>query len=258
MANRFNSKVAVITGAGSGFGEAIAKKFAVEGSSVVVADIDFEKASLVATQIQESGLSATAIQVDVTQGMSMEELVRASISNYGKIDIFVNNAGVSQKYTPAYDLLEADFDRIFNVNMKSIYWSVVKAVPEMKRHGRGVLLNVTSVSALRPRSDTAWYCASKGAATTATKALALELAKDHIRVCALAPSAADTPLLAAALSSYGGPKEQAVVRQNFASGIPLGRLCTAADMANAALFLASDEADYITGVCLEVDGGRSI
>lgn len=254
---RLADKVAIVTGGASGFGEAIASRFAREGARVVVADLAGPNGEALAARLRSQGLQAQACQTNVADGASMQRLVEFTLDAFGTLDVFVNNAGVAQRYVPCHTVAEDEYDRLFDVNMKSLYWCVVKAVPAMTARG-GVILSTTSISALRPRPDIAWYCASKGAAVVATKALALELAPKRIRVNCLAPVAADTPLLAAALSSYGDEREQARVRQGFAANIPLGRLCDVQDMANAALFLASDEAGFLTGVCLEVDGGRSI
>ncbi|GMV45156.1 MAG: hypothetical protein AMXMBFR66_05540 [Pseudomonadota bacterium] len=254
---RLADKIAVVTGGASGFGAAIAARFAREGARVVVADLAGPHAEALADQLRREGLQAMACPVDVADGASMQHLVEFTTQAFGGLDVFVNNAGVAQRYVPCHSVGEAEYDRLFDVNMKSLYWCAVKAVPLMATRG-GVILSTTSVAAIRPRPDIAWYCASKGAAVVATKALALELAPKRIRVNCLAPVAAATPLLAAALSSYGDEREQSRMREGFAANIPLGRLCDVEDMASAALFLASDEAAFLTGVCLEVDGGRSI
>ena len=254
---RLADKVAVVTGGASGFGAAIASRFAREGARVVVADLAGPAGEALAAHLRSEGLQALACRVDVADGTSMQRLVEFATASFGGLDVFVNNAGIAQRYVPCHTVTEAEYDRLFDVNMKSLYWCAVKAVPVMAARG-GVILSTTSISAIRPRPDIAWYCASKGAAVAATKALALELAPKRIRVNCLAPVAADTPLLAPARSSYGDEREQARLREGFAANIPLGRLCDVQDMASAALFLASDEAAFLTGVCLEVDGGRSI
>lgn len=256
-AARMAGKVAVVTGGASGFGEAIATRFAREGARVVIADINPANGEALAARLRSDDREAIACQVNVADGPSMQRLVESTMDAFGQIDVFVNNAGVAQRYVPCDAVSEEEYDLLFDVNMKSLYWCAVKAVPLMKSRG-GVILCTASTSAIRPRPDIAWYCASKGAAIVATKALALELAPHRIRVCCLSPVAANTPLLASALSAYGDESAQAKVRDEFASNIPLGRLCDVTDMANAALFLASDEASFLTGVCLEVDGGRCI
>lgn len=255
---RLEGKVAVVTGAGSGFGVGIATRFAAEGARVMIADIDADRAEAVAATIRTAGDSATAIAVDVTDGTSVEKLVAATIAAHGGLDIFVNNAGVGQRYQPVTEVGEEIFDRIFAVNVKSLYWCGIKVVPSLRARGGGVILNTASTSAIRPRPGSAWYNASKSAVLGATRSLAIELAPDRIRVCALCPVAGETPLLTDVLSSFGGEAEVTRVKQQFLATVPLGRLCTPADMANAALFLASDEAAFLTGVCLEVDGGRCI
>ncbi|MCM2250939.1 MAG: glucose 1-dehydrogenase [Ramlibacter sp.] len=254
---RLAGKVAVVTGGASGFGEAIAARFAREGARVVVADLHGANAEAVAARLRAEGLAARACQVDVANGDTMQRLVEFTVDAFDQLDVFVNNAGIAQRYVPCDTVSEQEYDHLFDVNMKSLYWCAVKAVPAMRARG-GVILCTASTSAIRPRPDIAWYCASKGAAIVAAKALALELAPQRIRVCCLSPVAANTPLLASALSAYGDEGEQARVRAAFAANIPLGRLCDVQDMANAALFLASDEASFLTGVCLEVDGGRCI
>jgi len=254
---RLADKVAVVTGGASGFGEAIVTRFAREGARVVVADIKGAHAEALAAHLRSRQLLVLACQVDVTNGASMQRLVEFTIDSFGQLDVFVNNAGVAQRGVASCAVSEEEYDLLFDVNMKSLYWCAVKAVPAMCSRG-GVILCTASTSAVRPRPDNTWYSASKGAAVAAAKALALELAPWRIRVCCLLPVAANTPLLASALSAHGDDNEQAKVRDGYAAQIPLGRLCEVQDMANAALFLASDEASFLTGLCLEVDGGRCI
>jgi len=254
---RLAGKVAVVTGGASGFGEAIATRFVQEGARVVIADIEGANAEALAARLRSHRFPALACQVNVADGAAMQRLVEFAMDSFGQLDVFVNNAGVAQRGAASSAVSEEEYDLLFDVNMKSLYWCAVKAVPIMRPRG-GVILCTASTSAIRPRPDNTWYSASKGAAVVATKALALELAPQRIRVCCLLPVAANTPLLASALNAYGDENEQAKVRDSYAAGIPLGRLCEVQDMANAALFLASDEASFLTGICLEVDGGRCI
>lgn len=255
---RLAGKVAVVTGGGSGFGEAIASRFAREGASVVVADIDAERGAAVAAAISEDGHKAISAVTDVSSSHSVEELVALTVREYGGIDIFVNNAGVSQRFVPLNEVSEEEFDALFAVNVKSLYWCGRYVVPELRARGGGVILNTASASAIRPRPQCTWYSASKAAVVTSTRSMALELAQDRIRVCALCPIVADTPLMANALSSFGGRDAQVKSLEQMVQQVPLGRLCVPEDMANAALFLASDEAAFLTGVSLDVDGGRGI
>ena len=181
-------------------------------------------------------------------------MVGVAEATYGGLDILINNAGVPQRAMPMLDVAEADFDRIYAVNVKSIYLSAVHGVPAFRRRGGGVIVNMASTAGLRPRPGLTWYNGSKGAVVLLTKSMAVELAPDKIRVNALCPVAGDTPMLAEFL---GGTRTDEGYAQ-FVSTVPLGRLSTPTDLANAALFLSSDEAEFLTGVCLEVDGGRTI
>ncbi len=251
---RLEGKVAIVTGGGSGFGDGIAKRFAEEGAKVVVADINAEAGQSVARQISQSGGAATAIACDVANRDDVAILVKGTLATYGKLDILVNNAGMPQINQPMLQVDEDTFDRIFAVNVKSIYLSALEAVPAMEANGGGVIINTASTAALRPRPGLTWYNGSKGAVITLTKSMAVELAPQNIRVNALCPVAGETPMLAAFL---GGTVTNEM-HAKFVSTVPLGRLSTPRDMANSALFFASDEADFLTGVCLEVDGGRCV
>jgi len=244
---RLTGKVAVVTGAGSGFGEGIAVRFAEEGAKVVVADIDGDAAARVANTI-----GGMAVRADVTCSEDVAAMIAAAAENYGGLDVLVNNAGVPQRAQPADQVDEALFDRIFAVNVKGLYFGVVHALPALRQRGGGCIINTGSTAAVRPRPGLAWYSASKGAVVTATKALALELAPFGIRVNAINPVAGDTPML----KEFMGDGEAA--RQQFVASIPLGRLSTPRDIANAALYLASDEASLVTGLCMEIDGGRCV
>ncbi|MBI3503780.1 MAG: glucose 1-dehydrogenase [Proteobacteria bacterium] len=250
---RLKDKVAIVTGGGSGFGEGIATRFAAEGARVVVADIDLAGAARVADAIAKAGGKAKAIRTDVALADDTKKMVAAAVDGFGRLDIVVNNAGISHVNGPMLGVDEAMFDRIFAVNVKSIYLAAKEAVPVFRRQGGGVFLNTASTAGLRPRPGLVWYNASKGAAITLTKAMAVELAPEKIRVNCLCPVAGDTPLLATFMGTDTPEK-----RAQFKASIPLGRLSTPADIANAALYLCSDEAEFITGVAFEVDGGRCI
>ena len=244
---RLKDKIAIVTGAGSGFGAGIAFRFAAEGAHVVVADINGEAARAVAN---ESG--GVAVACNVADRAEIEAL-RDAVADIGPLDILVNNAGVTHLPAATEEVSEADFDKIFSVNMKAIFHATQVFVPQFKRRKAGVILNIASTAGVSPRPRLSWYNASKGWVITATKALAVELAPHGIRVNALNPVAGETPLL----KSFIG-EDTPEVRARFLSTIPLGRFSTPEDMGNAALFLCSDEASMVTGVALEVDGGRCI
>jgi 3-oxoacyl-[acyl-carrier protein] reductase len=251
---QLTNKVAVITGGGSGFGEGIATYLAEHGATVVVADINETSAQRVAGAIIATGSRALAVRTDVSQNSSMGELVETVQGAFGRLDIFINNAGISHKNGPLTGVDEATFDRVFAVNVKSIYLSALHVAPLFRQQGGGVFLNIASTASVRPRPGLTWYNGTKGAVITITKSMAVELAPDKIRVNAINPVAGDTPLLAQFLPGEDTPE----IRQKFINTIPLGRLSQPLDIARAALFLVSDEAAFITGVCLEVDGGRCI
>jgi 3-oxoacyl-[acyl-carrier protein] reductase len=253
---RLQGKVAIVTGAGSGFGEGIATRFAEEGAKVVVNDIDDKGGERVAGAIakaQGQG-SAVYLRADVADDAAMAGLVKRTLDRFGRVDIMVNNAGTTHKSGPMLGVDEATFDRVFAVNVKSIYLAARHVVPVMRRQGQGgVILNTASTAGIRARAGLVWYCGSKGAAVMLSKAMAQELAPDQIRVNALCPVAGDTPLLP---SFMGGDTPE--LRAKFLASIPLGRFATPRDVANAALYLASEEGAFITGVAFEVDGGRCI
>jgi 3-oxoacyl-[acyl-carrier protein] reductase len=252
---RLNDKVVIVTGAGSGFGEGMAKLFAKEGASLAVADICKGAAERVASEIVADGGMALSISVDVTNGVQVEAMVQNTLQRFGKLSIIVNNAGTTHKSQPLLEVDEATFDRVFNVNVKSIFHTAKSVVPVFERLGGGVILNISSTAAVRPRPGLTWYSGSKGAASILTKSMAVELAPKNIRVCALNPAMGVTALLSDFLP---GGVDTPETRAKIISTIPLGRLAQPDDVAQAALFLVSDEAAFITGVCLEVDGGRCI
>ena len=247
---RLEEKTAIVTGGASGFGAGIAEKFVAEGARVIIADINGDAADEMAAFL---GPQATARLVDVADGASIQALADAVNDRFGKLDILVNNAGVTHLPTPLEEVSEEDFDRVFNVNMKSVYLTARAFVPAMKVRGTGAILNVASTAGLSPRPNLNWYNASKGWMITATKTMAVELAPSGVRANAICPVAGETPLL----KSFMG-EDTPEVRARFLSTIPLGRFSTPDDMANAACFLCSDEASMITGTALEVDGGRCI
>ena len=245
---RLEGKTAIVTGAASGFGAGIARRFAAEGARVMVADLNGAGAEALAAEI--GGL---AQQVDVAKDASVKAMVGTAMAEWGRVDILVNNAGVTHLPQPLEDVSEEEFDRVLAVNAKSIYLTARHLVPAMKAAGKGAILNIASTAGVSPRPRLNWYNASKGWVITATRAMAVELAPHGVRVNALNPVAGETPLLA----SFMG-EDTPEMRAKFLSTIPLGRFSTPEDLASAALFLCSDEASMITGVGLEVDGGRCI
>ena len=245
---RLENKIAVVTGGGSGFGTGIAELFAQEGAVLVIADINMDAARDTASR-----LNGMPVQADVSRNDDMAALAAAVMDRHGRIDIFVNNAGITHLPTPMDEIEEAEFDRVLMVNTKSVYLSARHVVPVMKRQESGVILNIASTAGVSPRPNLSWYNATKGWMITATKSMAVELAPFGIRVNALNPVAGETPLL----KSFLG-EDTPEMRAKFLSTIPLGRFSTPQDLGNAALFLCSDEAAMITGIGMEVDGGRCI
>lgn len=250
MTKRLDGKVALITGAAQGLGLAMAETFVREGARVAVVDINGDAALSVAERL---GASAIGIAANVTRAPDVETTVAATVEAFGRLDILVNNAGSTHANGPFEDVTEEEFDRVFALNVKSIYLYAKAAVPRMRAQQSGVILNLGSTAGLRPRPGLVWYNATKGAVHNITKSLALELAPDRIRVCALAPVATETPLLA---TFMGGDTPEK--RARMTGIVPLGRLGKPSDVANAALYLASDEAEFLTGVVLEIDGGRCV
>ena len=247
---RLANKVCIVTGAAQGFGEGIARLFVAEGAKVVVADLNGEKAEQVAATL---GDNAIACSVDVSNGEQFQAMVERCLTAFGDLDVIVNNAGTTHRNQPMLDVDEATFDRVFAVNVKSIYHSAQACVPVFRKRGGGCIINIASTAGIRPRPGLVWYNSSKGAVITMTKAMAIELATDQIRVNALCPVAGETPLL----KDFMG-QDTPEMRAKFVASVPLGRLSTPEDIAKAALHFASDDAEFLTGVCLEVDGGRCI
>jgi len=251
---RLKDYVAIVTGGASGFGAQIARTFAAEGARVVVADLNAEAGEQLAADLRASGPSAIFHRTDVSRDADWAALVAATLAAYGRLDTVVNNAGISHRNRPMLEVDEAEFDRVFAVNVKSLYLSARHCVPVFRRLGPGSFINIGSTAAVRPRPGLTWYSGSKGAVTLLTKAMAVELAPERIRVNALNPALAETPLL----ETFLGARNDEATRARFLPSIPLGRFGQPRDVANAALFLADPAADFITGVCLEVDGGRCI
>jgi 3-oxoacyl-[acyl-carrier protein] reductase len=245
---RLLNKTAIVTGGGSGFGTGICEKFAREGARVIVADVDGDSAVKIAKD-----LGVSSFKVDVSNSKSMAELATFAFNEFGNIDIIVNNAGVTHLPAPMEDISEDEFDRVLNVNIRSIYLAAKYFVPHMKNNKSGVILNIASTAGISPRPNLNWYNASKGWVITATKAMAIELASFGVRVNALNPVAGETPLLKAFMG-----EDTPEMRKKFLSTIPLGRFSTPEDLGNAACYLCSDEASLITGIAMEIDGGRCI
>ncbi|HZG29906.1 3-oxoacyl-[acyl-carrier protein] reductase [Ensifer adhaerens] len=247
---RLEGKAAIVTGGASGFGAGIVRKFIAEGARVMVADINGAAAEAFA---RELGGSAISCEVDVSKEESVAAMAQAALAAFGKVDILVNNAGVTHLPSAMEDVSEADFDRVISVNVKSVYLTARHLVPHMKARGTGAILNVASTGGVSPRPRLSWYNASKGWMITATRGMAIELAPAGVRVNAINPVAGETPLL----KSFMG-EDTPDIRAKFLASIPIGRFSTPEDMGNAACFLCSDEASMITGVAMEVDGGRCI
>jgi 3-oxoacyl-[acyl-carrier protein] reductase len=246
---RLDGKTALVTGAGSGIGKTIAETYAREGARVALADIDLDAAKTAARAI---GNNAIALACDVAKKAEVAAMVNDTLAAFGRLDILVNNAGTTHVNKPMLEITEDEYDRTFAVNVKGLFLCCQAVVPVFRREGGGVIINIGSTAGLRPRPGVAAYSATKGAVHTLTKALAGELAAERIRVCAIAPVATETPLL----PSFLGPAPG--MREKFISTVPLGRLAVTQDIANAALFLASPEAEFVTGNIVEVDGGRCI
>jgi 3-oxoacyl-[acyl-carrier protein] reductase len=247
---RLKDKVAIVTGAASGFGEGLARAFADEGANLIVADISEAEGEGVAASLPK----ARFVRCDVTKSEDVKAMIAAAEETYVGLDILVNNAGTTHQRQSLLEVSEDEFDKVYATNVKSIYHGAIHGVPALKRRGGGMILNIASTAGVRPRAGLTWYNGTKGAAITLTKSMAIELAPDKIRVCAINPVIGETALLT---SFMGGP-DTPEMREQFISGIPLGRMSRPDDIARAAVFLCSDDAEFITGVCMEVDGGRTI
>ena len=248
---RLKDQVAIVTGAASGFGAEIARQYINEGAKVAVADINGAGAQSVAAAL---GPNAIAVTCDVTKRADIDALVKTTVERFGQLDIVVNNAGWTHKNQPLLDVDEATFDRVYDINVKSIFFMVHAVVPMMRKARRGVILNVGSTAGIRPRPGLTWYNSSKGAVNLMSKSLAVELGPDNIRVNAICPVMGATGLLEAFMGMPDTPEN----RKKFIATIPMGRLSTPLDIAKAAVFLASDDAEFITGVEFPVDGGRTV
>jgi 3-oxoacyl-[acyl-carrier protein] reductase len=248
---RLKDRVAIVTGAASGFGAGIARAYVAEGAKVAIADINEAGARAVAAEL---GAAALAVGCDVTRRADIDALVARTQEKFGAPDVVVNNAGWTHRNQSMLDVDEATFDRVYAVNVKSIYLMTLATVPLMKARRRGVILNVSSTAAIRPRPGLTWYNGSKGAASLITKSMAVELAPDGIRVNAICPVIGETALL----EQFMGVPDTPENRARFIATIPLGRMSKPEDIAKAAVFLASDEAEFITGIEFPVDGGRTV
>ncbi len=256
---RVKNKSIIVTGAASGIGEGIAKRLAAEGAQVIVNDINVAMGEAVVAAIVKAGGTASFFKADVSVSAEVKALVTSALERYGRLDVMVNNAGWTHRNQPALDVSEDDFDKCYAINVKSIYLSTIHATPVFRAQGGGSFINIASTAGVRPRPGLTWYNGSKGAVITTSKSLAAELGPDNIRVNCINPVFnPDTGLSTQfAGGSVTGPEGEAR-RAKFLSSIPLGRFSTALDVANAALYLASDEADFISGVCIEVDGARCV
>jgi 3-oxoacyl-[acyl-carrier protein] reductase len=251
---RLKDKIALVTGAGSGFGEGIAKRFAQEGCNVVVNDINVEGGERVAKQINAAGGKAAFVKADVSKDGDWAAMLKFALDTFGGLTTVVNNAGTTHRNQPMLNVTEEQFDRIYSVNVKSLFHSAKHCVPYFRKQGGGAFITIASTAGVRPRPGLTWYNGSKGAAIMTSRSMAVELAPDRIRVNIINPVAGETALLA----EFMGGQDTPEMRAKFIATIPLGRLSHPLDVANAALYLASDEAEFITGACLEVDGGRCV
>ena len=251
---RLENKVAVITGAASGFGAGTAQLFAAEGAAVVVADISDETGESIVDSINTSGGKAVYVHADVTSRQDTRNMIDAAEKLGGRLDILINNAGYSHSNKEFSTVTDQEFDRVYDVNVKAVFIAIQEALPLFRRNGGGCIINTSSTAALRPRPGLAVYCSSKGAVSNLTKALAVELAPDKVRVNAICPVIGETGML----ETFMGVPDTPENRKKFEATIPLGRFSTPNDIAQTMLFLSSDDAEFLTGVALEVDGGRCV
>jgi NAD(P)-dependent dehydrogenase (short-subunit alcohol dehydrogenase family) len=249
-----NNKVAIVTGGASGFGAAIARRLSQAGAAVMVADLNAEGGLRMVAELSAAGGRAHAMVCDVASESSYRHVVQETLAKLGGLDIVVNNAGTTHRNKPALQVTEDEFDRVYRVNLKSIYWSAQCVIPHFVLQGRGVMVNVASTTGVRPGPGLTWYSGSKAAMINLTKGLALEFARAGVRVNAVNPMIGETPMMA----DFMGMEDTPANREKFLARIPLGRFTQPADVASAVAFLASDEASFLTGVCLDVDGGRNI
>jgi 3-oxoacyl-[acyl-carrier protein] reductase len=248
---QLEGKVAIVTGGAAGFGEGIVRLYVHQGARVVIADLDSTKGQTLATELAPA---AVFVRCDVSKSQDVQALVRHCVEHFGPPDIVVNNAGTTHNNQPMLTIDEATFDRMFDVNVKSIFHMAHAVVPLMRQRKKGVILNIGSTAGLRPRPGLTWYNGSKGAVNLLSKSMAVELGPDQIRVNAICPVMGETGLL----EKFMGMPDTPENRARFLATIPLGRLCRASDVAAAALYLASDAAEFISGVEFPVDGGRTV
>lgn len=247
-------KVAIVTGGASGFGAAIAKRLSQAGAAVMIADLNVEGAQRIADEIDNAGGRAQAMRCDVASERDVRALADATRERLGGLHVMVNNAGATHRNKPALQVTEEEFDRVYRVNLKSVFWSAQVVLPVFVAQGGGCFVNVASTTGVRPGPGLVWYSGSKAAMINLTKGLALEYAKHGVRVNAVNPMIGETAML----GDFMGMEDTPANRERFLTRIPLGRFTQPADVASAVAFLASDEASYLTGVCLDVDGGRNI
>ena len=248
------SKIAIVTGGASGFGAATALRLAQAGACVMVADLNAQGAQAIAEQIVAAGGQASSVVADVSDKASFEYMVEQTKKVFGGLDILVNNAGTTHRNKPALQVSEDEFDRVYKVNVKSLFWAAQSVLPGFVAQGGGCIVNVASTTGVRPGPGLVWYSGSKAAMINLTKGLALEFARSGVRINAVNPMIGETAML----GDFMGMEDTPTNRERFLMRIPLGRFTRPADVASAVTFLASDEAAYLTGVCLDVDGGRNI
>ena len=248
------SKIAIVTGGASGFGAATALRLAQAGACVMVADLNAQGAQAIAEQIVAAGGQASSVVADVSDKASFEYMVEQTKKVFGGLDILVNNAGTTHRNKPALQVSEDEFDRVYKVNVKSLFWAAQSVLPGFVAQGSGCIVNVPSTPGVRPGPGLVWYSGSKAAMINLTKGLALEFARSGVRINAVNPMIGETAML----GDFMGMEDTPTNRERFLMRIPLGRFTRPADVASAVTFLASDEAAYLTGVCLDVDGGRNI
>lgn len=252
---RVQDKSIIVTGAGQGIGKGIALRLAAEGAKIIVNDINTTLGEAVVAEVTAAGGTASFFAANVTKSEEVKALVDAAVQRYGRLDVMVNNAGWTHRNRPALEVTEDEFDKVYAINVKSVYLSTIHATPVFRAQGGGCFINIASTAGVRPRPGLTWYNGSKGAVITTSKSLAAELGPDNIRVNCVNP--VFNPETGLSAEFAGGPLTEDRMAK-FRASIPLGRFSSALDVANAVLYLASDEAAFISGVCIEVDGGRCV